>query len=114
MLVIAANLQPTKWQKSYFPKDVSSDLLSGNNAVTYYELNSIYGHDTFLLDLNGVGAGIKVRGRGSGVMNKPLVTFKICSRCFFFLLNRFLRCVFIESASDMHYHFISKGHEYII
>ena len=28
--------------------------------VTYYELNSIYGHDTFLLDLNGVGAGIKV------------------------------------------------------
>ncbi|KAK2190705.1 hypothetical protein NP493_73g03004 [Ridgeia piscesae] len=32
---------------------------AGNNAVTYYELNSIYGHDTFLLDLNGVGAGIK-------------------------------------------------------
>lgn len=32
---------------------------SGNNAVTYYELNSIYGHDTFLLDLNGVGAAVK-------------------------------------------------------
>ena len=28
--------------------------------MTYYELNSIYGHDTFLLDLNGVGAGVKV------------------------------------------------------
>lgn len=32
---------------------------AGNNAVTYYELNSLYGHDTFLLDLNGVGAGVK-------------------------------------------------------
>ncbi|XP_076455257.1 uncharacterized protein LOC143289903 [Babylonia areolata] len=32
---------------------------AGNEAVTYYELNSIYGHDTFLLDLNGVGAGVK-------------------------------------------------------
>lgn len=32
---------------------------SGNNAVTYYELNSLFGHDTFLLDLNGVGAGVK-------------------------------------------------------
>ena len=28
--------------------------------MTYYELNSIYGHDTFLLDLNGVGAAVKV------------------------------------------------------
>ncbi|ESP00874.1 hypothetical protein LOTGIDRAFT_200574 [Lottia gigantea] len=32
---------------------------SGNPAVTFYELNSIYGHDTFLLDLNGVGAAVK-------------------------------------------------------
>ena len=28
--------------------------------VTFYELNSLYGHDTFLLDLNGVGAAVKV------------------------------------------------------
>ena len=35
-------------------------IIVGNNAVTYYELNSIYGHDTFLLDLNGVGAAVKV------------------------------------------------------
>ena len=28
--------------------------------MTYYELNSVYGHDTFLLDLNGVGAAVKV------------------------------------------------------
>ena len=27
--------------------------------MTYYELNSIYGHDTFMLDLNTVGVGIK-------------------------------------------------------
>lgn len=32
---------------------------AGNEAVTYYELNSLYGHDTFLLDLNGVGSGMK-------------------------------------------------------
>ncbi|XP_022094913.1 probable serine-O-acetyltransferase [Acanthaster planci] len=32
---------------------------SGNDGVTYYELDSIYGHDTFLLDLNNVGAAIK-------------------------------------------------------
>ncbi|GAB1600525.1 serine O-succinyltransferase-like [Argonauta hians] len=32
---------------------------AGNEAVTYYELNSIYGHDTFLLDLNGVGSALK-------------------------------------------------------
>ncbi|VDI73353.1 homoserine O-acetyltransferase [Mytilus galloprovincialis] len=32
---------------------------SGNPAVTFYELNSLYGHDTFLLDLNGVGAAVK-------------------------------------------------------
>ncbi|XP_002736918.1 uncharacterized protein LOC100374280 [Saccoglossus kowalevskii] len=37
------------------------DLLrqSGNEAVTYYEINSIYGHDTFLLDLSNVGAAVK-------------------------------------------------------
>ncbi|XP_035684003.1 serine O-succinyltransferase-like isoform X2 [Branchiostoma floridae] len=32
---------------------------AGNEAVTYFELNSIFGHDTFLLDLNGVGTAIK-------------------------------------------------------
>ena len=35
---------------------------AGNHAVTYYELNSIYGHDTFLLDLSSVGTAIKVGG----------------------------------------------------
>ncbi|XP_067662744.1 serine O-succinyltransferase-like [Haliotis asinina] len=32
---------------------------AGNDAVTFYELNSMYGHDTFLLDLNGVGTAVK-------------------------------------------------------
>lgn len=32
---------------------------SGNLGVTFYELNSLYGHDTFLLDINGVGAAVK-------------------------------------------------------
>ncbi|KAK3087516.1 hypothetical protein FSP39_006856 [Pinctada imbricata] len=32
---------------------------TGNKNVTFYELNSIFGHDTFLLDLNGVGAAMK-------------------------------------------------------
>ncbi|XP_069119535.1 uncharacterized protein [Argopecten irradians] len=32
---------------------------SGNQAVTYYELDSLFGHDTFLLDLNCVGAAVK-------------------------------------------------------
>ncbi|PVU94190.1 hypothetical protein BB561_002737 [Smittium simulii] len=33
--------------------------LSGNKSVTYYELDSLYGHDTFLIDLVNVGAAIK-------------------------------------------------------
>ncbi|XP_031552965.1 serine O-succinyltransferase-like isoform X2 [Actinia tenebrosa] len=32
---------------------------SGNHSVTFYELNSIYGHDTFLLDVVAVGAAVK-------------------------------------------------------
>ncbi|KAJ1906985.1 homoserine O-acetyltransferase, partial [Tieghemiomyces parasiticus] len=31
----------------------------GNQRVTYYELDSIYGHDTFLLDLTNTGAAVK-------------------------------------------------------
>lgn len=32
---------------------------SGNNAVTYFELDSLYGHDTFLLNLNDIGTAMK-------------------------------------------------------
>ena len=31
----------------------------GNQNVAYYELNSIFGHDTFLLDVVGVGGAIR-------------------------------------------------------
>lgn len=33
--------------------------LAGNEKVTYYELASIYGHDTFLLDVNSLGVAVK-------------------------------------------------------
>eukprot|EP00050_Salpingoeca_kvevrii_P013720 m.30725 g.30725 ORF g.30725 m.30725 type:complete len:475 (+) comp5254_c0_seq1:149-1573(+) len=38
-----------------------SDMLrrAGNKHVTYYELNSIYGHDTFLIDVGPVGSAVK-------------------------------------------------------
>lgn len=32
----------------------------GNKYVKFYEINSLYGHDTFLLDVNNVGAAVKV------------------------------------------------------
>ncbi|GFN92855.1 homoserine o-acetyltransferase [Plakobranchus ocellatus] len=44
------------WQQRQLAKALQD---SGNEQVTFYELNSIYGHDTFLLDLNGVGAAVK-------------------------------------------------------
>ncbi|XP_014675202.1 PREDICTED: probable serine-O-acetyltransferase cys2, partial [Priapulus caudatus] len=44
------------WQQRQLAKALQD---AGNKWVTYYELNSIFGHDTFLLDLNGVGAAIK-------------------------------------------------------
>ena len=31
----------------------------GNQSVTYFEMDSMYGHDTFLLNLNDVGTAIK-------------------------------------------------------
>lgn len=31
----------------------------GNEDVTYYELDAMYGHDTFLIDVNAVGAAVK-------------------------------------------------------
>ncbi|KAJ2314333.1 homoserine O-acetyltransferase, partial [Coemansia sp. RSA 2704] len=32
---------------------------AGNPHVTYYELDAMYGHDTFLIDVVNVGAAIK-------------------------------------------------------
>ena len=36
-------------------------MFQGNKHVKFYEINSLYGHDTFLLDVNNVGAAVKVR-----------------------------------------------------
>ncbi|XP_067940861.1 uncharacterized protein [Watersipora subatra] len=44
------------WQQ----RELAAALRSaGNDRVTFYELDAIYGHDTFLLDLNGVGLAVK-------------------------------------------------------
>lgn len=33
--------------------------LIGNKYVVYYELDTLYGHDTFLIDVTTVGAAVK-------------------------------------------------------
>ena len=44
------------WQQ----KELSECLkMGGNKEVTYYELDSLYGHDTFLIDLVGIGSAVK-------------------------------------------------------
>lgn len=47
-----------------FPVKQQRDLArwlkeSGNSSVIYFEMDSLYGHDTFLLSLNDVGTAIK-------------------------------------------------------
>lgn len=32
---------------------------AGNHSVSYFEMDSLYGHDTFLLNLNDVGTAVK-------------------------------------------------------
>jgi homoserine acetyltransferase len=49
------------WQQ----REIADCLRKGGNGnVTYYELDSLYGHDTFLIDLPGVG------GAMSGFINR--------------------------------------------
>ncbi|KAI8803863.1 homoserine O-acetyltransferase [Cladochytrium replicatum] len=44
------------WQQ----KEIADSLRAGGNkAVTYYELDALYGHDTFLIDRVNVGGAIK-------------------------------------------------------
>jgi len=47
-----------------FPVEQQRELadalkLAGNNQVTYYELGGVWGHDTFLLDVQNVGGAIR-------------------------------------------------------
>ncbi|CAG8771901.1 10633_t:CDS:2, partial [Racocetra fulgida] len=46
---------------AYWQQREIADCLrrGGNKDVTYYELDSMYGHDTFLIDLTNVGGAIK-------------------------------------------------------
>lgn len=44
------------WQQ----KQLADGLIAAGNAhITFFELNSIFGHDTFLLDINGVSTALK-------------------------------------------------------
>lgn len=44
------------WQQ----KEISDTLrLAGNKLVTYYELDSVYGHDAFLLEATAIGPAVK-------------------------------------------------------
>lgn len=40
-------------------KEIADFLRLSDVRVTYYELDSIYGHDTFLMDLQNTGAAVK-------------------------------------------------------
>lgn len=47
-----------------FPVEQQRELadalkLAGNQKVSYYELGGVWGHDTFLLDVQGVGGAIR-------------------------------------------------------
>ena len=47
-----------------FPVEQQRELadalkLAGNGQVTYYELGGVWGHDTFLLDVQNVGSAIR-------------------------------------------------------
>lgn len=44
------------WQQ----KEIAYEIKKGGNTkVNYFELDSLYGHDTFLIELNSVGAAVK-------------------------------------------------------
>lgn len=44
------------WQQ----RELAHQLMENGTQTTYYELPSLYGHDTFLLDVHGVGTAVKV------------------------------------------------------
>lgn len=63
------------WSDILFPVRQQRELAealhkSGNEYTVYYELNSLYGHDTFLLDIHNVGAAVK--GHLESTLTKPV------------------------------------------
>ena len=54
------SLLPSSSFPSYLFPALPLPPFTGNTKTAFYELNSVYGHDTFMLDLNNVGAAVKV------------------------------------------------------
>lgn len=60
------------WQQ----KQLAEELIqAGNPNVTFFELNSIFGHDTFLLDINGVSTALKVNTKKASYL--PIHAFNL-------------------------------------
>ncbi|ORY05780.1 homoserine O-acetyltransferase [Basidiobolus meristosporus CBS 931.73] len=56
VLGVQSDILFPSWQQ----KEIADSIRAGGNkSVTYYELDSLYGHDTFLIDRVGVGAAVK-------------------------------------------------------
>lgn len=60
-----------------FPVHQQRDVVAvlrraGNTRVTYYELDALFGHDTFLIDVNSVGAAVKGHLEHSHVLDGPV------------------------------------------
>ena len=60
------------WQQ----REMAHQLMSQGTPTTYFELPSLYGHDTFLLDTHGVGTAIKVSPYGTEWSPRPQVVVK--------------------------------------
>ncbi|RIB02346.1 Alpha/Beta hydrolase protein [Gigaspora rosea] len=56
VLGVQSDILFAHWQQKEIAECLSR---GGNKDVTYYELDSMYGHDTFLIDLTNVGGAIK-------------------------------------------------------
>ncbi|KJE93474.1 homoserine O-acetyltransferase [Capsaspora owczarzaki ATCC 30864] len=56
VLGVESDILFPEWQQ----RQVANKLrTTGNQSVVYYQLDSIYGHDTFLIDVNSVGKAVK-------------------------------------------------------
>ena len=55
---------------------------SGNESISYYELNAKFGHDTFLIDVNGVTGAI--RGHLWSAVDQLGVEKHRCRKCVVF------------------------------
>ncbi|KYQ90463.1 hypothetical protein DLAC_09086 [Tieghemostelium lacteum] len=56
---------------SYQQREIANILKQGGTPTTYYELHSIYGHDTFLIDIQTIGSAIKGHLESLHTLRKP-------------------------------------------